>query len=264
MTARSVRPKTSAGAAPRGTVSLARALSKLGICSRSQAEEAVREGRVTVNGRRVTDGSRRVVPERDRIVMDGSAAAPPARTYVMLNKPRGVLTTRSDPRGRPTVFDHLTDPALPFLGPVGRLDQASEGLLLLTNDTQWGNAITAPASHLPKTYHVQVNRVPDRAFVAALSVGVTTDEGDVLRAADVTVLRSGERHGWLVVQLEEGRNRQIRRMVEACGASVLRLVRVSIGTLALGELPKGDWRHLAAEEVALLAPDAARRRRARA
>ena len=212
-----------------------------------------------VNGRIVTDGTRRVVPETDAIVMDGTAATPPAsRTYVMLNKPRGVLTTRSDPQDRATVYDHLTDPALPFLGPVGRLDQASEGLLLLTNDTQWGNAITAPTSHVRKTYHVQVSRVPDGALLDALRAGITTDEGDVLRAAQVDVLRAGERHGWLVVELEEGKNRQIRRMVEACGAEVLRLVRVAIGPLALGELAKGEWRHLTPAEVEAVARAAGR------
>jgi 23S rRNA pseudouridine2605 synthase len=234
-------------------VSLVRALSKLGICSRSQAETAVRDGRVTVNGRRATDGSRRVSPERDVIALDGAAAAAPvARTYVMLNKPRGVLTTRSDPSGRATVYDHLTDASLPFLGPVGRLDQASEGLLLLTNDTQWANAITAPASHVRKTYHVQVDRVPDAALLDALRGGIETSDGALLRAVTVEVLRAGERHGWLRVELDEGKNRQIRRMVESCGAAVLRLVRTGIGPLVLGDLPKAQWRHLTVDEVAQL------------
>lgn len=255
MPARPLRPTTaSAGTTPRGTVSLARALSKLGICSRAQAEHAIRDGRVTVNGRRTTDPTRRVVPERDAIAMDGTAAAAPARTYVMLNKPRGVLTTRHDPQGRSTVYAHLTDESLPFLGPVGRLDQASEGLLLLTNDTQWANAITAPASHVAKTYHVQVDCVPDAALVNALRAGVATERGETLHAVHVEVLRSGEKTGWLLVQLDEGKNRQIRRMVEACGAAVLRLVRVAVGPLALGDLPKGAWRHLTAAEVRALGP----------
>jgi 23S rRNA pseudouridine2605 synthase len=245
-------------------VSLARALSKLGICSRAQAEGAVRAGRVTVNGRRVTDSSRRVVPERDVIRMDGSAAAAPERAYVMLNKPRGVLTTRSDPRGRPTVYDHLANASLPFLGPVGRLDQASEGLLLLTNDTQWANAITTPTSHLRKTYHVQVDRVPDAALLETLRGGVETSDGERLRTVTVEVLRAGDRHGWLTVALDEGKNRQIRRMVESCGATVLRLVRTDIGPLALGDLPKGQWRHLTQTEVQQLSrasgrPPSARR-----
>lgn len=239
-------------AATRGTVSLARALSKLGVLSRSQAEVAVREGRVRVNGRRVTDSSRRVVPERDDIRVDGERAAAAARTYLMLNKPRGLVTTRSDPRGRATVYSCLTDATLPLLGPVGRLDQASEGLLLFTNDTQWGNAITDPASHVRKCYDVQVDCVPDDALVERLARGVTTDDGEQLSAVRVQVLRAGTRHGWLAVELDEGRNRQVRRMLEACGVSVLRLVRVAIGPLPLGALPKGAWRHLERAEVEAL------------
>ncbi|HYW50308.1 MAG TPA: pseudouridine synthase, partial [Gemmatimonadaceae bacterium] len=233
-----------------GTVSLARALSKLGICSRSQAEQAIRDGRVRVNGRRVTDASRRVVPESDAITMDDVRAAATARTYVMINKPRGLLTTRSDPKGRATVYDRLADPSLPFMGPVGRLDQASEGLLLFSNDTQWANAISAPESHVRKTYHVQVDRVPDDALLTALRRGVTAaGDGERLVAARVELLRAGARHGWLLVELDEGRNRQIRRMLEALDVQVLRLVRVAIGPLVLGELAKGDWRHLTAAEV---------------
>lgn len=237
---------------PRGTVSLARALSKLGICSRSEAEQAVRDGRVRVNGRRVTDSSRRVVPETDAIKLDGAGVQTVERVYVMLNKPRGLVTTRSDPGGRDTVYSCLDDPALPFLGPVGRLDQASEGLLLFTNDTQWGNAVSAPESHVRKTYHVQIDRVPDEALVNALRGGVRDGEGERLSAVRVEILRTGGRNGWLIIDLDEGRNRQIRRMVEACDASVMRLVRVAVGQLALGDLPKGAWRRLTPAEVTAL------------
>jgi 23S rRNA pseudouridine2605 synthase len=243
----------------RGTVSIARALSKMGICSRSEGEQAVREGRVRVNGRRVTDFMLRVTPERDKITIDGAAPDVADRMHIMLNKPRGLVTTRRDPRGRPTVYECLSDPALPFLGPVGRLDQASEGLLLFTNDTQWANAIAAPESHVTKTYHVQIDRVPDAALVSALRSGVLTDEGESLSATRVEILRSGQRHGWLLIELDEGRNRQIRRMLDTQGATVLRLVRVAIGALELGELAKGAWRALTAAEVAGLAtPDVKR------
>lgn len=218
----------------------------------------MRDGRVHVNGRRVTDGSLRVVPETAVITLDETIVAAPTRTYVMLNKPRGVLTTRHDPGGRPTVYAHLTGDTLPFLGPVGRLDQASEGLLLLTNDTQWGNAISSPASHVRKTYHVQVDRVPDDALLDQLRHGVTASDGEVLGVVRAELLRAGDRHGWLLVELDEGRNRQIRRMLQACGVEVLRLVRVAIGPLALGTLPKGAWRHLSAAEVAALATAAGR------
>ncbi len=239
--------------APGGTVSLARALSKLGICSRSQAEVAVRDGRVRVNGRRVMDSSTRVVPETDTITLDDTVATASDRTYIMLNKPRGLVTTRSDPRGRATVYDALSDASLPFLGPVGRLDLASEGLLLFSNDTQWANAITSPDGAVRKTYHVQIDRVPDEALLSAVRAGVTDAKGHALAAVRVETLRSGERHGWLLIELDEGKNRQIRRMLDAHGVAVLRLVRVAIGALQLGTLAKGAWRHLSAAEVSQLA-----------
>lgn len=230
-------------------VSLARAMSKLGICSRSQAEQAIRDGRVRVNGRKTTDITKRVVPETDVIVLDKVEVQAAELMYIMLNKPRGLVTTRSDPQGRGTVYDCLTDPALPFLGPVGRLDQASEGLLLFSNDTQWANAVIAPESHVRKTYHVQIDCVPDDALIAAIRGGVPDTDGERLSATRVERLRSGERHGWLVIDLDEGRNRQIRRMLEAHGVGVLRLVRVAIGALPLGDLAKGAWRGLTEEEV---------------
>ncbi len=252
---RSHKPAHARAATPaaRGTVSLARALSKLGLCSRSQAEVAVRDGRVRVNGRRVTDSSQRVVPETDAIVLDGERVQAATHTYLMLNKPRGLVTTRTDPQGRATVYDCLVDPSLPFVGPVGRLDQASEGLLLFSNDTQWANAITSPDAAVCKTYHVQIDRVPDEALIAAVRTGVTDSHGHTLAATRVETLRSGERHGWLLIELDEGKNRQIRRMLDVHGVAVLRLVRVAIGALELGTLAKGAWRHLSAAEVSQLA-----------
>src|SRR5687767_4797470 len=153
-------------------VSLARALSKLGLCSRSQGEAAVRAGRVTVNGRVERDPTRRVDMARDRLALDGEAAVAARRVYLALNKPRGLVTTRDDPQGRETVFACLAGAALPPVNAVGRLDKASEGLLLLTNDTRWGQRLLDPATHLPRTYHVQVDRVPDDALVARLQAGV--------------------------------------------------------------------------------------------
>ena len=255
------RPRASAAPAAHGTVPLARALSKLGICSRAEGEAAVREGRVRVNGRRVTDGQKRVIPETDVITIDGTSAVAPLRRYVMLNKPRGQVTTRSDPQGRPTVYDNLTDPVLPFLGPVGRLDQASEGLLLFTNDTQWANAITDPASHVTKTYHVQIDCVPEGVMLSALRAGVQEPDGERLAAARVDVLRTGERNAWLSIELDEGKNRQIRRMLDALDVSVLRLVRVAIGSLALGALAKGAWRDLLPVEIEALRSARGGRRR---
>lgn len=232
-------------------VSLPRALSKLGLCSRSQAEAAVRAGRVRVNGRVVRDPTARIDMDRDRLALDDAAAVAAPRTYVALNKPRGLVTTRDDPQGRETVFDCLAGAGLPPLGAVGRLDKASEGLLLLTNDTRWGQRLIDPATHLPKTYHVQVDRVPDDAFLARLREGVD-DEGERLAVVRAAPLRSGGRTAWLEIVLDEGKNRHIRRLLAALDADVLRLVRVAIGPLALGDLPKGGWRRLTPAEKAML------------
>lgn len=238
-----------------GTVGLARALSKLGVCSRAQAERLIREGRVRVAGQVVTDPTHRVVPERAAIAVDGSPVGAAARVYLALNKPRGVVTTRHDPQGRRTVYDCLADPALPFVGPVGRLDQASEGLLLLTNDTAWAARLTDPASHVDKTYHVQVAGLHDPARFARLRAGVRDPEtGERLAAKHLALLREGSRSShWLEIVLDEGRNRQIRRLLAAEGLETTRLVRVSIGPLALGSLAKGAWRHLTDDEVRALA-----------
>ncbi len=163
------------------------------------------------------------------------------------NKPRGVVTTASDEKGRETVYAHL--PAdLPWLAPVGRLDKASEGLLLLTNDSEWAARITAPESHLDKTYHVQISAIDDEALLQALRNGIRASDGEFLRVKNVRVLRQGERYSWLEIVLDEGKNRHIRRMLEARKLEVLRLVRIAIGPLALGDLPKGAARALEPEE----------------
>ena len=234
-------------------MSLPRALSKLGLCSRSQGEALVREGRVRVNGRAQRDPAFRVDLAHDRIELDGEAAGAERRVYVALNKPRGLVTTRSDPKDRPTVYACLDDPALPFVSPVGRLDKASEGLLLFTNDTRWAARLTDPASHVDKVYHVQVNAVADAELLARMEAGVATDEGEMLSVKRARLLRHGGRNSWIEVALDEGRNRHIRRVLDALGLETLRLVRVSIGTLALGTLAKGAWRHLTDAEVRALA-----------
>ncbi|HEX2094495.1 MAG TPA: pseudouridine synthase [Longimicrobiaceae bacterium] len=233
-------------------VSLARALSKLGLCSRSRAQEMVGEGRVRVNGVVRRDPALRVDPDRDRIEVDGERVAAEARVYLMLNKPRGLVTTAADERGRGTVYDCVTDPDLPWLSPVGRLDRASEGLLLLTNDTRWAARVLAPETHLDKTYHVQVDRLADEALLRAMTEGAATREGDFLAAKRVHLLRSGTRNSWLEVVLDEGKNRHIRRLLETLGVGVLRLVRVAVGPLALGGLPRGAYRHLTPDEKAAL------------
>lgn len=231
-------------------VGLARALSKLGYCSRSQAFALIRAGRVTLNGAVRRDPESPVSLDRDRILVDGQALAAAAPVYLMLNKPRGLVTTAADEKGRRTVYDCL--PAdLPWLAPVGRLDKASEGLLLLTNDSEWAARIAAPETHLDKTYHVQVGAIADAVLLRAMEKGVSSG-GELLRAKRAAVLRSGQRNSWLEVVLDEGKNRQIRRLLAALGVEVLRLIRVAIGPLLLDDLAKGSYRALTAEEKAAL------------
>lgn len=228
-------------------VGLARALSKLGYCSRSQAAELIRAGRVRLNGATRRDPETPVRLERDLIDVDRHIVGAEAKLYLMLNKPRGAVTTASDEKGRDTVYAYLRE-KLPWVAPVGRLDKASEGILLLTNDSEWAARISDPETHLNKTYHVQVGAVADERLLAALTNGVRTKDGELLRAKRANVLRTGERNSWLEIVLDEGKNRQIRRMLEHSGVEVLRVVRVAIGPLALGELAKGKSRALTAEE----------------
>ncbi|MBZ9962630.1 rRNA pseudouridine synthase [Mesorhizobium sp. B292B1B] len=233
-------------------VSLNRALSKLGLCSRTQAERLIADGRVRVGGKIARNASLRVDMKRDRIVVDGEEIFAERKVYLMLNKPRGLVTTRDDPLERDTVYACLEGLDLPFVSPVGRLDKASEGLLLMTNDTRFANRLMDPASHLPKTYHVQIGTVPDAAVLEALRAGVRVD-GETLSANSIELLRSGGRTAWLEIVLDEGRNRHIRRLLAAHGIEVKRLIRVAIGRLPLGDLAKGTARHLTPDELALLA-----------
>jgi 23S rRNA pseudouridine2605 synthase len=230
----------------------ARAISKLGLGSRTQAAQWVKEGRVRINGRTVTDPEFPVNQGRDRVTVEGLESAQ-TRLVIMLNKPRGLVTTTRDEQGRDTVYSCLAGSDLPWLAPVGRLDKASEGLLLLSNDSAWAARVTDPATALDKRYHVQIDRVPDAALIAHLMRGANVD-GELLGAKSIRCLRSGQKHGWLEITLDEGRNRQIRRLLSAFGIAVLRLIRVSIGDLELGQLPKGGWRIVTEHEIQSLVP----------
>lgn len=232
---------------------LARALSKLGHCSRSQAVTMIREGRVTLNGRVRRDPETQVRLGADVIEIDGASVKPAEKIYVMLNKPRGLVTTSSDELGRDTVYSCFDDAKLKHLPAVGRLDKASEGLLLFSNDNVWANAITDPATHLDKTYHVQVAVLADPALIDQLVEGIP-DGGERLKVKRAEVLRHGEKNSWLEIVLDEGRNRHIRRLLDACDIEVLRLIRIAIGSLKLGDLPKGRWRALTTGEVRSLSP----------
>ncbi len=228
---------------------LARALSKLGFCSRTAATEQIRAGLVTVNGKIQRNPDFPTDHERDSIEVAGRSVAAAKRLYLMLNKPRGFVTTAKDELDRETIFDLLPpDIQKAHLSAVGRLDKASEGLLLLTNDTAWSARLTDPDSHVDKVYHVQINAVADEHLLRALVKGVPTGDG-VLRAKAAQFLRSGGKTSWLEITLDEGKNRQIRRLVEELNCEVLRLVRVAIGTVKLGELAKGQTRPLSAGEV---------------
>ena len=235
---------------------MARAISKLGYCSRSQAMEHVRSGRVTLNGSVTRNPEAPVHFGRDRIVVDGSPLASEQKVYWMMNKLRGAVTTAADEKGRKTVYDLLPKSsgtgALPWMAPVGRLDLATEGLLLFTNDSEWAALVTAPESHLDKTYHVQINAVADNALLRRLEAGVSVEGGGVMRVKRAALLRAGEKNSWLAIVLDEGKNRQIRRMLESQDLEVLRLIRVAIGPLELGDLPKGAARRLTAQEKAAL------------
>jgi 23S rRNA pseudouridine2605 synthase len=224
-------------------VGLARALSKLGYCSRSEAFKLIRAGRVGLNGGICRDPETPVRAEPNRIEVDGRELAAPAKVYLMLNKPRGVVTTASDEKGRETVYAYL-EKGLPWVAPVGRLDKASEGLLLLTNDSEWAAGVLAPETHLDKTYHVQIGALADAALIASITQGVRTGEGSFLCVKSVQILRGGEKNTWLEIVLDEGKNRHIRRILAQLGIDVLRLLRVAIGPLRLEKLPKGASREL--------------------
>lgn len=226
---------------------LARILSKQGLCSRSEAERRIRDGRVRVDGRVVRDPEFPTSIEGHDIDVDGLAIYPLGRVYLMLNKPRGLVTTTVDEQGRETVYRCFDGAGLPWIAPVGRLDKASEGLLLLCNDPAWAAVITGPSTGPDKKYHVQIDRIPDAALIARMITGFEV-EGEQLSAKSAVLLRAGEKNAWLEIVLDEGRNRQIRRLLAAFDIAVLRLVRVAIGSLELGDLARGQWRELTSDE----------------
>jgi len=231
-------------------IGLARALSKLGYCSRSRATELICAGQVRLNAKLSRDPEAPVRLELDTIEVDGRAVESERKVYLAMNKPRGLVTTADDEKGRETVYSilHHSEENLPWVAPVGRLDKASEGLLLFTNDSEWAARVAAPETHLEKTYHVQIGTLADTNFIRTVTRGVRTKDGDFLTATSCSLLRTGEKNCWLEITLDEGKNRQIRRLIKTLSVEVLRLVRVAIGPLELGTLPKGTYRHLRPDE----------------
>jgi pseudouridine synthase len=251
---------------------LERVFSKAGFGSRTDARSWIGAGRVGVNGKVVRNPDHWVDLERDRVTLDGKPLRAAARTYILLYKPTGYLTSYGDPEGRPTVYDLIADAGL-WLSPVGRLDLDTSGLLLMTNDTAFAERVMSPEQKVPKTYQVKASTLLSDAQIEQLRRGVELHDGPT-RPAEVRRLRDSAKYTVLEITLTEGRNRQVRRMMEAVGSKALKLVRIAIGAIRIGTLPIGKWRALTPEEVEALAGAAdrkadatrntsARRRRAR-
>ena len=226
---------------------LERVFSKAGIGSRTEARDAITAGKVRVNGKIVKDPEHWVDLDRDRVTLEGKRVRRAVNRYILLYKPKGYLTTYRDPQGRPTVYDLLADVGA-WVTPVGRLDLDTTGLLLLTNDTDFAERVMNPESKVSKTYQVKTATKLSEAQIDQLRHGVQLTDGPT-RPATVTILRETPKYSHLELVLTEGRNRQVRRMIEAAGSKVLKLVRTAIGPIRIGDLPIGCWRELTQEEV---------------
>ena len=251
-------PPRKRAAEPRPLKTLERVLSKAGLGSRTEARSWIGAGRVRVNGKLIQTPDHWVDLERDRVTLDGKPVRPGRKVYLLLYKPKGYLTTYRDPEGRPTIYDLIQD-LDQWVFPVGRLDLDTSGLLLLTNDTQFAERIANPAHKAPKTYLVKTaSRLADEQ-IEQLRRGVELNDGPT-RPAKVSRLRDGPKHTHLEIAITEGRNRQVRRMIEAIGSGVLKLVRTAVGGIRIGDLAIGKYRPLAPQEVRLLASPSGLRR----
>jgi 23S rRNA pseudouridine2605 synthase len=232
-------------------MTLDRVLSRFGLASRTAAREAIAAGRMKVNGRIVRDPDIWVNPGRDTFHLDGLRLKPARTRYLLFYKPKGVITSHGDPAGRETIYKYLGEENK-WVAPVGRLDKDTSGLLLLTNDTEFAEFITSPASEVPKTYLVKTNALLSDEVIARLRAGVEMKRGDVARPLRVRRREDRGKYTWLEVVLTEGKNREVRRMIEAVGFKVLKLVRTHIGPLTLEGLEVGKWRELTPSEVSRL------------
>jgi len=240
------------------TITLDRVLSRFGLASRTAALEAIAAGRMKVNGRIVRDPEVWVSPERDTFHLDGQCLKPARKRYLLFYKPKGVITSHGDPAGRETIYKYLGEESQ-WVAPVGRLDKDTSGLLLLSNDTDFADLITNPESGIPKTYLVKLNALLSDEVIARLSTGLEMKRGDFARPLSVRRREDRGKYTWLEVVLTEGKNREVRRMIEAVGFKVLKLVRTQIGPLTLDGLQVGKWRELTPGEAACLRKAGSRR-----
>jgi 23S rRNA pseudouridine2605 synthase len=230
-------------------MTLDRLLSRFGWASRTASRQIIVAGRLKVNGRTVRDPDVWVSPDRDMLQLDGKRLKPTRKRYLLFYKPKGVVTSHGDPAGRATIYQYLGEENK-WVAPVGRLDKDSSGLLLLTNDTQFADFITSPESEVPKSYIVKTNALLSDKVIADLNAGVEMKRGDLAQPLSVRRREDRGKHTWIEVVLTEGKNREVRRMIEAVGFKVLKLVRTHIGPLTLEKLEVGKWRELTPAEVA--------------
>jgi 23S rRNA pseudouridine2605 synthase len=235
----------------KSAITLDRVLSRFGLASRQEALDAIHRGRLKVNGRVVREPEFWVRPGEDALHLDGRRLKPAPKTYLLFYKPQGVITSHGDPGGRKTVYECLGDVGK-WVFPVGRLDKDSSGLLLMTNDTRFADFVANPQSRVPKTYRAKVSGLLSDEIIGRLQTGIEMKRGDWAKPRAVRRLEDRGQHTWLEVVLTEGKNREIRRMIEAVGFKVLKLVRTGIGPLTLEGLEIGKWRKLTAAEMAAL------------
>ncbi|MGH9378298.1 MAG: pseudouridine synthase [Terriglobia bacterium] len=232
----------------KSAMTLDRVLSRFGVASRNEAQQAIQRGRLKVNGRVIREPGFWVRPDEDAIHLDGRRLKPARKVYLLFYKPKGVITSHGDPAGRKTVYEYLGDTGK-WLFPVGRLDKDTSGLLLVTNDTEFADFVTSPASSVPKTYCVKASGLIPDDVIAKLQDGVEMKRGDWARPLSVRRLEDRGKYTWLEIVLTEGKNREVRRMIEAVGFKTLKLVRTGIGALTLAGLEVGKWRTLNPAEV---------------
>ena len=236
---------------PKPTMTLDRVPSRFGVASRTDSRKAIVAGRMKVNGRTVRDPDVWVSPESDKFILDGSALKPARKRYLLFYKPKGIITSHGDPAGRDTIYKYLGEENK-WVAPVGRLDKDTSGLLLLTNDTKFADFITSPDSAIPKTYMVKDQRADQRRSDRSTQCRGGNEARRLGAPAQRRRREDRGKYTWLDIVLTEGKNREVRRMMEAVGFVVLKLVRTSIGTLTLEGLQVGRWRELTPREVSSL------------